>query len=162
MPRISFQTKSCCFLAEFNNSLTARDIITHLPLDAVISTWGDEIYFEAGIIVSCDDGALSSEVEAGDVAYWPRGRCICVFFGPTPMSKTERPQPASPVIIIGKTKSGPSELRKIKPGDPVSVAQVQENVSTAHQSAPVPDRKLTQKEIDVLVRQLLTEKAGKS
>ena len=162
MPRISFQTKSCCFLAEFNNSLTARDIITHLPLDAVISTWGDEIYFEAGIIASCDDGALSSEVEAGDVAYWPQGRCICVFFGPTPMSKTERPQPASPVIIIGKTESGPSELRKIKPGDPVSVAQIQENVSTAHQSAPVPDRKLTQKEIDVLVRQLLTEKAGKS
>jgi len=162
MTRISFQTKSCCFLAEFNNSLTARDIITHFPLDAAISTWGDEIYFETEIIASCDGVTLSSEVEAGDVAYWPQGRCICVFFGPTPMSKTERPQPASSVIIIGKTESGPSELRKIKPGDPVSVAQVQENVSTAHQSAPVPDRKLTQKEIDVLVRQLLTEKAGKS
>lgn len=162
MPQISFQAKNCCFLAEFNNGLTARDIITRLPIDAAVSVWGDEIYFETGITASCDGAVLSLEVEVGDVAYWPQGRCLCVFFGPTPLSKSEKPQPASPVVVIGKTKSNPLELRKIRAGEPIRVVEVQENVQPVSRGAPNPDKKLSQGEIDVLVRQLLAEKAGKA
>lgn len=162
MLQVSFQTRNCCFLAEFNNGLTARDIAKHLPLDATVSTWGDEIYFEAGIAASYDDIKLSSGIEVGDVAYWPQGRCICVFFGSTPISKAGKPMPASPVVIIGKTKNISLELRKIKTGDPIRVVQVQENISVPFSNARKPDRRLTQKEIDGLVQQLLAEKANKS
>lgn len=113
--------------------------------------WGDEIYFEAGIAASYDDIKLSSEIDVGDVAYWPQGKCICVFFGSTPISKAGKPMPLSPVVIIGKTKNSSLELRKIKAGDPIRVVQVQENISVPFLNARKPDRRLTQKEIDALV-----------
>ena len=95
----------------------------------------------------------------GDVAYWPEGRCICVFFGPTPISKAGKPVPASAVVIVGKTRHSSVELRKIKTRDSIRVVLVEQNKLQTSQKSPHRDRKLTQSEIDVLVRQLLTEKA---
>lgn len=41
-------------------------------------------------------------VDLMDVAYWPQGRAICLFFGPTPISKKGEIKPYSPVNINGK------------------------------------------------------------
>jgi hypothetical protein len=43
-----------------------------------------------------------SPVSLNDVAYWPTGKAICLFYGPTPMSKNDEITPASPVNVIGK------------------------------------------------------------
>lgn len=158
--QISFQSQNCCFLADFNQSLTAQEIIKHLPLEAKVSRWGDEIYFETGFTAPDEHATL--EVSAGDIAYWPEGRCICIFFGPTPISKSEKPVPASPVVIIGKMKDGPEEIRKINTANPIKVMRMEQVVYTLYSSyreqAP-SERKLTQAEIDVLVQELLAEKA---
>ena len=37
-----------------------------------------------------------------DVAYWPEGRALCLFYGPTPISKNEKILAYSPVNIVGK------------------------------------------------------------
>jgi hypothetical protein len=156
--RISFQSPNCCFLAEFNQSPAAQEIIKHLPLDAQASRWQDEIYFETNI-TAADKSTL--EVNVGDIAYWPEGKCICVFFGPTPASSTGKPVPASPVVIIGKTDSRPDELRKIKEGDQIKVIQAPQDFFTVYhryKNKTPGDRKLTQEEIDVLVQGLLAEK----
>ncbi|MBU1999038.1 MAG: hypothetical protein KKE64_06040, partial [Candidatus Omnitrophica bacterium] len=100
---------------------------------------------------------LTSEVDVGDIAYWPEGQCICVFFGPTPVSKTDKPVPASPVAIIGKTLANPAELRKILEDSEITLSLVNDR-----KNEPKPDqqeRKLTQPEIDLLVQQLLAQKA---
>ena len=159
MQQVSFQSRNCCFLAELNNGITSQEIVRQLPVDAIVSTWGDEIYFEIEVTPSYDAAQLTSELEIGDVAYWPQGRCICVFFGLTPISKAGKPLPASPVVLIGKTKAISLELRKIKTGDALRVIQVQGNVPKPASNAPRAERKLTQTEIDALVRQLLAEKA---
>ena len=39
-----------------------------------------------------------------DVAYWPPGKAICLFFGPTPIGKKDEIRPYSPVNVIGKIK----------------------------------------------------------
>lgn len=158
MQQVSLQTRNCCFLAELNNGVTSQEIVKQLPVDAIVSTWGDEIYFELEVTPSYDTAKLTSELEIGDVAYWPQGRCICVFFGLTPISKAGKPLPASPVVVIGKTKAIPIELRRIKTGDALRVIQVQENVLKPASNTPKAERRLTQAEIDVLVQQLLTEK----
>ncbi len=159
MQQVSFQTKNCCFVVELNNGLTAREIVKALPLDSAVSTWGDEVYFETNTQALYDDIVLTSEVDVGDVAYWPQGRCICVFFGPTPISKAGKPVPASGVVIVGKTRHSPSELRRIKTGDSVRVVIVGENQPQSSRKALRSDRRLTQTEIDALVQQLLAEKA---
>ena len=157
--QISFQSQNCCFLAEFNQGLAAKELVRHFPLDSTILKWGDEIYFETGITALADKTTL--EVDIGDIAYWSEGKCICVFFGATPISKTERPVPASPVVIIGKTTAGPDELKKIRAGDSIKVIQIRQDIYTVYDSYKKytrSEKKLTQNEIDVLVQQLLAEK----
>lgn len=156
----SFQTPSYNFIVDFNETRAAREIIRSLPLDSQISVWGDEIYFKTGIRVSL--GQETTDVNIGDVAYWPQGQCICVFFGATPLSAGDKPVPASAVILIGRIEINPQEARKIKNGDPIRVMQITPPKEEAKPSRPaVPDRKLSQEEIDVLVKQLLDGKKRK-
>jgi len=37
-----------------------------------------------------------------DVAYWPEGNALCLFYGPTPISKDEQILAYSPVNIVGR------------------------------------------------------------
>ena len=39
------------------------------------------------------------------MAYWPTGKAICLFYGPTPIGEPGEITPASPVNIIGKILS---------------------------------------------------------
>lgn len=43
-----------------------------------------------------------STVELNDVAYWPTGKAICLFYGPTPIDNPDEITPASSVNVIGK------------------------------------------------------------
>lgn len=149
--RVSFQTKNYCFIADLNQSRAAQDIIRALPLTSEVLTWGDEIYFKTNITAAQEDLTLDTNI--GDVAYWPEGKCICVFFGPTPLSKTEKPVPASEVVIIGKTLTDPEELRKIR--DDQEIKLTSENSGPTQ---PHDERKLSQSEIDKLVQSLLAAK----
>lgn len=96
------------------------------------------------------------DVKIGDVAYWPEGKCFCVFFGRTEASTTDKPMPASPVVIIGSTMANPSELREIKAGSAIQL--LRDNAasgSSVQRQVNDGGRKLTQQEIDILVKQLL-------
>lgn len=103
----------------FLNNPTAKKIIDTLPIDSKAQTWGDEIYFETGIEAPFLN--LTTEVNVGDIAYWPEGKCLCIFFGRTPMSKDDKPMPASGVVIVGRTSVEPEILRKVKNGFDVRV-----------------------------------------
>ena len=116
---ILFKTDSFSFSVEFNDSQTAQEIITNLPVESTVSTWGDEIYFNIGFKASAENAVM--EINVGDVAYWPQGKCLCVFFGSTPASTREVPVPASPVVIVGKTSASREDLRKIQLAERISV-----------------------------------------
>ena len=102
-----------------NNSPAAIEIAKHLPIKSTVTTWGDEIYFDKDITAPRDNETM--ELNIGDITYWPRGKCLCVFFGPTPASKDSKPVPADYVVIVGKTEMSPDNLRKIKDGTPIEV-----------------------------------------
>ena len=80
-----------------NSTLQAIDKV--LPLTSTVMVWGDEIY--CNIDVDAPVQSLTADLAIGDVAYWPEDRCLCLFFGKTPLSVTEQPVPASKVIVIG-------------------------------------------------------------
>ncbi len=117
--KIKFKTENFSFEGELNNSLCAKEIIHHLPINSVVSRWGDEIYFDIGFKASADGASM--DVEKGDIAYWSQEKSICIFFGPTPLSNTEKPVPASPVVVIGKVFASPSDLRKIHLGERIKL-----------------------------------------
>ena len=82
------------------NPETCRAIWEKLPLELNLSRWGEELYGE--IPVSAERENSQVDCEVGDIGYWPDGNSFCIFFGPTPVSKDDKPKAASPVNIFAK------------------------------------------------------------
>ena len=122
MPKVIFKTSQGDIEVEFLENETAKEIVRHLPIESKVKTWGDEIYFDTGIAAPSKGGTL--DVNIGDIAYWPEGKCLCIFFGPTAASTASsgnKPVPASEVVIVGKTSAKPELLRKITAGTKIIV-----------------------------------------
>lgn len=83
---------------------TVESILDNLPFTVAINSWGEELYTNETPVVVQEENARSL-VEQLDVAYWPPGKAICLFFGPTPIGKKGEIKPYSPVNIIGKIKT---------------------------------------------------------
>ncbi len=82
------------------NPVTCKSIWENLPFKLNLSRWGEELYGE--IPVSIDEENSQVDCEVGDIGYWPDGKGFCIFFGPTPASKDDKPKAASPVNIFAK------------------------------------------------------------
>ena len=78
-----------------------------------------EIYFQTDIESQTSD--LQQIVEIGDVAFWPPGQAICLFFGQTPMSTPNEIRPASEVAVFGKFIDNPKMLKVVKSGESISL-----------------------------------------
>jgi hypothetical protein len=106
--------------AELNDSPTAKSIAEVLPIEARAQRWGGEIYFSIPVTAQLE--ADSSEVlEAGQLGYWPTGKALCIFFGPTPASQGDEIRAASAVNIVGKIKSDWVGLADVASGDSILV-----------------------------------------
>lgn len=95
------------------NPITAERIMTSLPLEGTALKWGEEFYFYVDIEIPEENS--QEEVEIGDIAYWPEGRAICIFLGPTPLGNI-KPRAISPVNVFARLKDriGVKEGEKIK------------------------------------------------
>jgi len=91
-------------LDDSNSPKTVNDFIKKLPFTVDLNVWGDEIYTSKSPISQPEENA-KSPVELYDVAYWPTGKAICLFYGPTPIGNPGEITPASPVNIVGKIVS---------------------------------------------------------
>jgi hypothetical protein len=98
--------------AELSDAAAAREVARRLPLQVRMSRWGDEYYGDAGIAIG-EDATARELMEVGEIAYWPPGSALCIFFGPTPASTDQRPRAASPVLPVGRILSGAEGLRKL-------------------------------------------------
>lgn len=82
---------------------TVKTFLNCLPIKVSINLWGDELY-TGETHISAQEENSQPVVALMDVAYWPPGKAICLFFGPTPISDKNEIRPYSPVNIIGKIK----------------------------------------------------------
>jgi len=80
---------------------TVQAILEKLPVEINITKWGDELYTERTQISANEENA-KREVDYLDVAYWPEGNALCLFYGPTPISRDGQILAYSPVNIVGK------------------------------------------------------------
>ncbi|MBN1248417.1 MAG: hypothetical protein JXC32_12215 [Anaerolineae bacterium] len=122
MRRIVITVGGTRLTAELNDSATATQVWDALPVQAEVSVWGDEVYFE--IPVQAEQAAdARAQVDVGTLGYWPMGHAFCIFYGPTPASSGPRPQAYSPVNILGKVTDDATQLRGTKQGTPVRIAK---------------------------------------
>ena len=101
------------------NPVTVEKILKALPIKSSTNRWGDEIYFETDLEIEEENS--QEEVEVGDVAYWPPGKAICIFFGRTPVSTSSNPRAYSAVNVFGKIVKNLELLKKIKDDEKVEV-----------------------------------------
>ncbi|MHC4479732.1 MAG: cyclophilin-like fold protein [Planctomycetota bacterium] len=122
MARITIQVGDEQFSAQLSpeaSPQTVEQILAALPIESVARQWGDEIYFEIPVDTGEEDAQAT--VSKGDLGYWPAGNCFCIFYGKTPMSRSEEEiVPASPVNVIGNIDD-PEGLKKHAAGEPVVI-----------------------------------------
>lgn len=110
--------------AELYDTATAEAIWNALPIQARANTWGDEIYFS--IPVHLAEENAQAVVALGDLGYWPPGHAMCIFFGPTPVSRGNEIRPASPVNVWGKVLGDPKVFKQVPAGTTITVERVAE------------------------------------
>ena len=81
---------------------TIQAILSNLPVKVNLNRWGDELYTDSTSIVVQAKENSKTEVSELDFAYWPEGNALCLFFGPTPISKDGKILAYSPVNVVGK------------------------------------------------------------
>ena len=106
-------------IAELNSTKTAEAIWEALPIKGYVNRWGDEIYFS--IPVSLEAENAQELVSIGDLGYWSPGTALCLFFGPTPMSRGDEIRPASPVNVFGKITGDTKVLRQVASGTEITI-----------------------------------------
>lgn len=88
---------------------TAEKVWRSLPITAKANLWKEEVYFSIGIGLGREKP--SKTAAKGDIAYWPMGDALCVFFGDT--------QPYSDVNICGRITGDIEIFGKVKSGQTI-------------------------------------------
>ena len=101
--QLTLQNNSQIFLEldDENSPKTTHEFVERLPFKVTLNVWGDEIYTSESPISQPEENALPI-VNLYDVAYWPSGKAICLFYGLTPIGDGKAITPASPVNVVGK------------------------------------------------------------
>jgi uncharacterized protein len=98
-------------LVRFKTPRTIDMIVRKLPIVSRIALYKEEIYFE--IPIKMGEEKAKPTVETGDIAFWPMGSALCVFYG--------KSQPYSPVNILGKITKNLELFKTAKSGTAVKV-----------------------------------------
>ncbi len=121
--RIFFQFGPITIEGMLNDSPTAKAVWENLPIESVVNLWGNEIYFEIPVASSLDNDA-TTDIKKGHIGYWPMAKAICIFFGPTPLSKGQEIVPASPVNLIGNIIGDSEILKQVEEREIVKINRV--------------------------------------
>ena len=120
MPKISITVADVSIVADLFETPTARAVHDALPLKGSANVWGDEIYFDIPLHLALEEDARE-EVAVGDLAYWPAGPALCIFFGPTPVSRGDEPRAYSPVNVFGRVAGDASVFKSAANGDTIHI-----------------------------------------
>ena len=102
-------------LDDTNSPKTVESFLKNLPFSVDLNVWGDEIYTSSTPVDASEENA-KSPVSLNDVAYWPTGKAICLFYGSTPIGNKGEITPASPVNVVGKIINPDKSILEIAEG----------------------------------------------
>ncbi len=125
--RIRIYTKSTGYveaeLTDEHAPQTFNKVVEALPIESTAYRWGDEVYFSTP--VSAEEENVVETVEKGTIAFWPPGNALCIFWGPTPASRSpDEIRPASPVNVLGRIIGDPTVFSKVRSGEKIRVELV--------------------------------------
>lgn len=121
MPVLRVTTESAGAITVEIRGAVAEDLMPALPLSTDIKRWGDEVYFNVPVNKPKMADARDT-FKVGEVAYWPEGKALAIFFGPTPASGDDgAPRAVVPVNPIGRVVGDASVLDEVEHGETVKI-----------------------------------------
>ncbi len=115
MPKsITLRVGNLQLSGQLNDSPTAAALAKLLPVTIQMNRWGDEYYGALPKPLGAKQASDARELmQIGELAYWPPGNALCIFFGPTPASEDDEPRAASPVNAVGSISGDLSALGEL-------------------------------------------------
>mgnify|MGYP005855761537 CR=1 FL=1 len=101
MANVNFIIGDITIEAELRDTPTARKVLAALPFESRGSYWGGEFYFDTPVEAAAEPDA-TDVVAPGTVAFWVAGNCLCLLWGPTPVSHGDECRLASTANIVGE------------------------------------------------------------
>jgi hypothetical protein len=120
MSRIRIRWPTGEVIAALLDTPTARKVLSALPCESSVNTWGEEVYFSVPVSAPLEADARQV-VDPGTVCFWVEGRSLALPFGPTPVSKGSECRLVAKVNVLGRLDGDPRVLATAADGDPVSV-----------------------------------------
>lgn len=120
MRRIEIRSGGVTALATLHDNATADAVWAALPVAARGSRWGEEIYFEIPVHLTQANDARDV-LEAGELGYWPVGHAFCIFWGPTPASRSGEIRAYSPVNVFGQLGGDPRVFDGVPGGAEIEI-----------------------------------------
>jgi hypothetical protein len=119
--RIRIAAGDVTVFAALDDSPMGEAVWGALPISGRAQIWGDEIYFRIPVDEPENAGEGEETVKLGAIGYWPPGKALCFFFGPTPMSVGNEIRPASAVHVMGMIEGDSKVLKRVPSGAAVRV-----------------------------------------
>jgi len=94
------------FEVSLYNNPAAEALLKGLPQTIRLSRWGDGEYYGDIPVKIPVDGKSQVFFERGELAFWPPGNALCIFFDRTPVSTDDRPRMDSPGLPLGRIIKG--------------------------------------------------------
>ena len=123
MRKVILKCKETKLVLDLRETLTADIIYNALPLKSKVQKWGDEIYFETGLIIELEPDAKSI-VNIGEIAFWNSGSAIAIGYGKTPISKGNEIRLISPCNIWADCKFEKSYIEHIKQNETIILEKI--------------------------------------
>jgi len=120
MRKIRISSGGVTATAVLHDNATAGAIWEALPLTARGNRWGEEIYFEIPVHLPEAEDARDV-LEAGELGYWPVGNAFCIFWGPTPASRSGEIRAYSPVNVFGQLEGDPRAFDAVPGGAEIEI-----------------------------------------
>lgn len=121
--KIRISAKTVSAQANLNENSAADNLWEALPLQGKANLWGDEIYFEVPLQMG-EAGDARTEMEVGELAFWPGGIAFCIFFGPTPVSSDDIPIAYSKVNPLGQIEGDSTIFRRVGHGEIIRIERI--------------------------------------
>ena len=109
--KIQIEVNEIVLEGELKDSLLGEKVEALIPFHSNGRVWGQELYFP--IPLKSQLSKPQDLMEVGDIAFWTEGSCLCLFYGPTPISSENEIRAASAVEVVGKFRGDLDGLKKI-------------------------------------------------
>ncbi|EKE01839.1 MAG: hypothetical protein ACD_21C00036G0001 [uncultured bacterium] len=110
------------FEIELHNSVTARIIYEHLPLNGSVSKYQEAIFFDIALPPIKFERTNDYNIGLGDIALWVEGSCICLFFGSAD-NDSDKYIKKGKLNVFGKVLGDLTILRSIKEGELINISK---------------------------------------